>query len=68
VNASEELKKLEEELVYTRGFLKSVLAKLENDRFVDHAPEQVVHKERKKREDAEKRIRILEERMRDLRG
>ena len=68
VDAGEELEKLEEELSYTRGFLKSVLAKLENARFVEHAPQQVVHKERKKKEDAEKMIRVLEERMRDLRG
>ena len=68
VDAGEELHKLEEELSYTRGFLKSVLAKLENGKFVDNAPEQVVDKERKKKEDAEKKIRILENRIRDLRG
>jgi valyl-tRNA synthetase len=68
VDASEELQKLEEELSYTMGFLKSVQAKLENGRFVEHAPEQVVHKERKKKEDAEKKIQVLEERIRDLRG
>jgi valyl-tRNA synthetase len=68
VDAGEELQKLEEELAYTRGFLKSVLAKLENVRFVVHAPEQVVNKERKKKEDAEKKIQVLEERISDLRG
>ena len=68
VDAGEELQKLEEELSYNRGFLKSVLAKLENARFVEHAPEQVVNKERKKKEDAEKKIHVLEERIRDLRG
>ena len=68
VDPGEELQKLEEELSYNRGFLKSVLAKLENTRFVEHAPEQVVHKERKKKEDAEKKIQVLEERIRDLRG
>ena len=68
VDAGEELQKLEEELTYTRGFLKSVLANLENARFVEHAPEKVVHKERKKKEDAEKKIQVLEQRIRDLRG
>ncbi|MCK5461710.1 MAG: valine--tRNA ligase, partial [Bacteroidales bacterium] len=68
VDASEELQKLEEELSYNRGFLKSVLAKLENARFVEHAPEQVVNKERKKKDDADKKIQVLEERIRDLRG
>jgi valyl-tRNA synthetase len=68
VDAGEELQKLKEELSYTRGFLTGVLAKLENERFVDNAPEQVVQKERKKKEDAENKIRVLEERIRDLRG
>jgi len=68
VDAGEELRKLEEELSYNRGFLKSVLVKLENSRFVEHAPEQVVNKERKKKEDTEKKIQVLEERIRDLRG
>jgi valyl-tRNA synthetase len=35
---------------------------------VEHAPGQVVNKERKKKEDAEKKIQVLEERIRDLRG
>ena len=68
VDAAEELQKLEEELSYNIGFLKSVQAKLENTRFVEHAPEQVVNKERKKKEDTEKKIQVLEERIRDLRG
>ena len=57
VDPGEELQKLEEELSYNRGFLKSVLAKLENTRFVEHAPEQVVHKERKKRKMPKRRSR-----------
>jgi valyl-tRNA synthetase len=68
VDAGEELQKLQDELSYTRGFLKAVLAKLGNARFVENAPEQVVKKERKKKEDAEKKIQVLEERIRGLRG
>jgi valyl-tRNA synthetase len=68
VDAADELKKLEEELNYTKGFLRSVKAKLENARFVEHAPAQVFLKEQKKQADAEKKIQILEERIRDLRG
>jgi valyl-tRNA synthetase len=68
VDAGEELQKLEEELSYNMGFLKSVQAKLENTRFVEHAPEQVVNKEQKKKEDTEKKIQVLEERIKDLRG
>ncbi len=51
---------LEKELEYTRGFLATVEKKLSNKRFVDNAPEQVVNNERKKKEDAEAKIRTLE--------
>ena len=39
-----------------QGFLKSVLAKLNNERFVDNAPAKVVEAERKKQADAESKI------------
>ena len=63
VDAAEELKKLEEELVYTRGFLNSVIKKLSNERFVNNAPEAVVAKEQAKLADAESKIKVLEERI-----
>jgi len=66
VDHSEELRNLNEELNYTRGFLQSVLAKLGNRNFIKNAPEQIVEKERKKKEDAENRIRMLEERIKGL--
>ncbi len=56
-----ELKKLEEDLKYQRGFLKSVMGKLSNERFVNNAPAQVVEVERKKMADAESKIKSLEE-------
>jgi valyl-tRNA synthetase len=62
-----ELKKLEEELTYTKGFLKSVIGKLSNERFVNSAPAQVVDVERKKQADAEDKIKSLEERIASLR-
>ncbi len=58
-----ELKKLEEELTYSRGFLASVDKKLNNERFVSTAPQHVVELERKKKSDAEARIRVLEEKL-----
>jgi valyl-tRNA synthetase len=61
INVEEELKKLESELEYTRGFLASVQKKLGNERFVAHAPEAVVNAERKKQADAESKIATLEE-------
>lgn len=63
VDVEAELKKLEEELNYTKGFLKSVEAKLSNERFVNGAPAAVVDKERKKKADAEAKIKVIEEQM-----
>ena len=51
--------KLEDELKYTEGFLKSVRKKLSNERFVSGAPEQVVASEKKKDADAVAKIETL---------
>lgn len=61
VDVEAEIKKLTEELNYTKGFIKTVEKKLNNERFVNNAPEKVVAMERKKQSDAMERIRILEE-------
>jgi valyl-tRNA synthetase len=66
VDVESELKKLEEELTYTKGFLKSVTVKLSNERFVNSAPAKVVDVERKKKADAEEKIKSLEERIASL--
>ena len=63
IDVEEELKKLEEELRYTKGFLTSVMKKLGNERFVNNAPEAVVAKEKEKQADAEAKIKVLEERI-----
>ncbi len=63
IDVKEELKKLEEELKYTKGFLISVQKKLGNERFVNNAPDAVVAKEKAKQTDAESKIKILEERI-----
>ncbi len=59
INVEEEVKKLTDELNYTEGFLKSVQKKLQNERFVNNAPEQVIANERKKEADAEAKIAAL---------
>ncbi|MGB2273770.1 MAG: valine--tRNA ligase [Flavicella sp.] len=59
VNVEEETAKLNEELKYTEGFLKSVQKKLSNERFVNNAPEQVIANERKKEADALAKIETL---------
>jgi valyl-tRNA synthetase len=66
VDVEEELKKLQEELDYNKGFLNSVIKKLSNERFVNNAPEKVVNIEKKKKEDAESKIKVLEERIASL--
>ena len=68
VDVEAEIKKLEEELKYAQGFLKSVEAKLSNERFVNGAPAAVVEKERKKKADAEAKIAVIEQQLAGLRG
>ncbi len=67
VDVEAEIKKLEEELKYAQGFLKSVEAKLSNERFVNGAPAAVVDKERKKKADAEAKIAVIEQQLAGLR-
>ena len=68
VDVEAEIKKLEEELKYAQGFLKSVEAKLSNERFVSGAPAAVVDKERKKKADAEAKIAVIEQQLAGLMG
>lgn len=66
IDIEAEKKKIEEELNYTKGFMKSVEKKLSNERFVNGAPEQVVAIERKKLADAEAKLKTLEESLASL--
>ncbi|MCQ2330961.1 MAG: valine--tRNA ligase [Paludibacteraceae bacterium] len=61
VNKDEELKKLQADLAHQEGFLKGVMAKLSNERFVANAKPEVVELERKKQHDAEQRIAALKQ-------
>ena len=63
IDVEAELAKINEELKYTKGFLKSVSGKLSNERFVNNAPEKVVAIERQKQADAEAKIEALEKRL-----
>ena len=67
INVDEEIAKLEEELKYAKGFLASVMKKLGNERFVNSAPAQVVELERRKQADAEGKIKVIEERLAEMR-
>ncbi|MCX6301190.1 MAG: valine--tRNA ligase [Bacteroidia bacterium] len=66
VDKEGELIKIKEDLGYFRGFLASVMKKLDNERFVKNAPQNVLELERKKKSDTEMKIRSLEERMKEL--
>jgi valyl-tRNA synthetase len=68
VDVESELAKLEEELKYNMGFLATVMKKLENERFVQNAPGNVLDLERKKKSDAEVKIKSIEERIKELRS
>lgn len=56
-----ERENLKKELAYTQGFLKSVAAKLSNEKFVANAKGDVVERERQKMADAEAKIKTLEQ-------
>ena len=66
INIEEEISKLSEELVYAKGFLKSIQGKLNNERFVNNAPENVVALERRKEADALAKIETLNKRLESL--
>jgi len=68
INVEEEIKKLEEELKYNKGFLISVSKKLSNERFVNNAPEKVVNIEKQKLADAENKIAAIEKQIASLKG
>ena len=66
IDVEAEKEKIQQELVYTKGFLNSVQEKLSNERFVNNAPPQVVELERKKAADAESKIQTLEKSLASL--
>ena len=66
IDADVEISNIKAELVKKESFLKSVLGKLNNSKFLDNAPQKVVDLEEKKKDDAEKQIKILEERLKNL--
>ena len=66
INVEEEKKKLEEELKYTEGFLRSVQKKLNNGRFVNNAPEKVIKNERQKEADALAKIETIKASIKSL--
>jgi valyl-tRNA synthetase len=66
IDAKAEITRLEAELEYNKKFLSSVMQKLNNERFVNNAPAQVVELEKKKQADAEQKITMISEQIREL--
>ncbi len=66
IDSEEESKRIQEELNYLTGFLKSVEKKLSNERFVNNAPEQVVAIEKRKQSDAKAKLELLEKQLKSL--
>ncbi|MBO9683827.1 MAG: valine--tRNA ligase [Flavisolibacter sp.] len=61
LDVSSQKEQLLKDLEYQKGFLASVEKKLSNERFVQNAKPEVVELERRKKADAEQKIKALEE-------
>ena len=68
VDIKDEILKLENELNYNLGFLKSVEKKLSNKKFAKNAPESVIEIEKKKKSDAMAKIDLIKESIKKLKG
>ena len=66
IDVGKERETILKELEYQRGFLVSVEKKLSNEKFVNSAPPQVIEVERKKKQDAETKIKSYEEALKNL--
>ncbi len=61
INTEQQKSELEKELDHLRGFLISVEKKLSNEKFVQNAKPEVLALENKKKEDAEIKIKVIED-------
>lgn len=66
IDPEAEKARINKDIEYWKGFLFSVEKKLSNERFVQNAKVEIVENERKKKSDAEARIKILEESLANL--
>jgi valyl-tRNA synthetase len=61
LDTASQKEQLQKDLDYLKGFLISVEKKLGNERFVQNAKPEVIESERKKKADAEDKIKVIEE-------
>ena len=66
LDASAPKEQLQKDLDYLKGFLTSVEKKLSNERFVQNAKPEVIELEKKKKADAEEKIKVIEESLSSL--
>ncbi len=66
IDVAKERESLQKDLEYQKGFLASVEKKLSNEKFVSGAPPQVIEVERRKKADAEAKIKAIEESLKNL--
>jgi len=66
IDVEAEKERITKEIAYLNGFLKSVNAKLANERFVQNAKPEIVANERNKQADAEAKLQLLTENLASL--
>jgi valyl-tRNA synthetase len=66
LDAGAQKEKLQKDLEHLKGFLASVDKKLSNEKFVQNAKPEVIELEKKKKADAEAKIRVVEESLQAL--
>jgi valyl-tRNA synthetase len=66
VDPAAEKERLTKDLIYNQGFLKSVQAKLANERFVANAKAEILENERRKEADTLAKIKSIEEQLTQL--
>jgi len=65
-NLKSEIKRLQKELDYNIRFLNSIENKLKNKSFIDNAPKDIIEKEKRKVNDANKKIEAIKKALSDL--
>lgn len=68
IDVEAEKERISKDIEYFQGFLLSVEAKLSNERFVQNAKPEIVENERRKKEDALSKLKILEDGLKALLG
>ena len=68
IDAAAESERLQKEKEYLLGFLKSVEAKLGNERFMNNAKPDIISNELKKKADAEAKLKIIDAQLDGLAG